>query len=70
MTDPKYKKLRLDGCNLAEEYRSGKWDHIAEAKSQPLPSCLAFTDELKIRCPGFSLEEYQRAIANGLYETR
>ena len=62
--------LRLSACELAEEVRAGRWDHIAGIKTQPVPACPEVVAELERRCPGFDLPTYRRAIADGLFETR
>lgn len=62
--------LRLKACELAEEVRGGRWDHIPEIKTRPVPSCPEVVAELERRWPGFNFPTYQRAIADGLFETR
>ena len=70
MTPPLDPELRLAGCQLAEEIRSGKWTHLEGLQTGPATSCVELTAALSERCPGFRLEEYQEAISNGLFETR
>jgi len=62
--------LRLKACELAEEIRDGRWRHLSDLSIKPAPACKELIDELKSRCPGFKTEEYQQALANGLFETR
>ena len=62
--------LRLRACELAEEIRLGKWSHVKQIDRQPVPACEEIVTELKRRCPGFDHGSYQRAIADGLFETR
>jgi hypothetical protein len=62
--------LRLRACELAEEVRAGRWDHIEEIKTRPVTACSEIVAELERRCPGFDFSTYQQAMANGLYETR
>ena len=70
MAYPLNPQLRLAGCELAEEIRSGQWDHIKGLKTGSAARCVELTDALSEHCPGFTLEEYQEAIGNGLFETR
>lgn len=62
--------LRLRACELAEEIRDGRWNHVEGIAARPVPACLEIVDELERRCPGFDLAAYQQAIADGLFETR
>lgn len=70
MAHPLNPQLRLAGCELAEEIRSGRWNRLKELKTGPAARCVELTDTLSERCPGFTLEEYQEAIGSGLFETR
>lgn len=58
------------GYDLAEEIRDGKWDHVSDLKKKPAPACIELTDEFRRRCPGYSLEQYQRALSDGLFASR
>jgi hypothetical protein len=62
--------LRLRACELADEIRAGRWSHVEGIATRPVPACREIVEELERRCPGFDLESYQRAIADGLFETR
>ena len=62
-------KLNLEAYKLAEEVRDGKWNHIGGMKAKLLNKH-EITDELARRCPGYTLEEYQRAFANGMFVSR
>jgi len=55
---------------LADEVRDGKWDHIPNIKVKPVPACPEMIDELRKRCPGYTVEQYQQALARGLSESR
>lgn len=55
---------------LAEEIHGGKWNHISEIHTKPVPRCMEIMDEFKRRCPGHTLEQYQKAIADGLFASR
>jgi hypothetical protein len=55
---------------LAEEIRDGKWAHVECLKFKPVPACTEIIDELRKRRPGCTLEQYQRAIADGLFASR
>jgi hypothetical protein len=67
---PSPKLLRIHGCELAEEIRLGRWSHLKDLLEKPASACVELIDELKVRCPGYDLEEYEQALANGLFETR
>lgn len=66
----KAKDLAQIGYDLAEEIRDGKRDHISDLKKKPAPACIELTDEFRRRYPGYSLEQYQRALADGLFAWR
>ena len=55
---------------LASEIHDGKWDHIDCLKRKPASACPEIIDELRRRCPFHSVEQYQRAIADGLFASR
>lgn len=55
---------------LAEEIRDGKWAHVECLKVKPVPACVEIINELRARSPGHTLEQYQRAIADGLLASR
>jgi hypothetical protein len=63
-------ELRLAACSLAEEIRDGRWSHLRELASKPAPAISELIEELRKRCSGFPIETYQRALADGLFETR
>jgi hypothetical protein len=65
---PIHKKLTDAGYVLAEEIRDGRWNHVADRK--PGPACTELIDELRKRCPGFSVSDYQQALADGLFASR
>jgi len=56
--------------DLAEEIRDGKWDHLDDFKRKPAPACEEIVAELARCCPGYSQEQYRKAIATGLFESR
>jgi len=64
------KKLADAGCALAEEIRDGRWSHAADLARKPAPACTELIDELRRRCPGFTISEYQRSLADGLFASR
>lgn len=55
---------------LAGEIRDGKWAHVECLKVKPVPACPEIIDELRTRSPGHTLDQYQRAIADGLFASR
>jgi hypothetical protein len=55
---------------LGSEIHEGKWNHLPEIHEKPAPDCREIVDELRMRCHGFTLEQYQRAIATGLFASR
>lgn len=57
-------KLSDAAYRFAEEIRNGRWSHLPDLRLVPMSACGAVTDELRRRCPGFSLEEYQQALAD------
>lgn len=63
-------ELRLAACNLAEEIREGRWQHVKDLRLKPAAACLELIDELRSRCPGHDLSAYQRALADGMFGTR
>ena len=63
-------RLADAGYVLAEEIRDGRWNHVADLASKPAPACVELIDELRKRCPGFSVLDYQRALADGLFASR
>ena len=54
---------------LGAEIHNGKWSHVQCLHSKPAPACAEITDELRRRCPGYTLQEYQDALARGLHES-
>ncbi|MEQ3725629.1 hypothetical protein [Alcanivorax sp.] len=57
-------ELQREAYKLAEEVRDGKWNHIGGMNVR-ISDCPEITDELKRRISGFSLQQYQGALANG-----
>jgi hypothetical protein len=64
------KRLADAGYQLAEEIRDGVWKHVSDLRQKPAPACTELIEEFQHRCPGFSLPEYQRALAEGLQNSR
>ena len=62
--------LMAIGCQIAEEIRDGKWNHISELSVRPAPACDQLIAEFARRCPGYTRKAYQQALADGLHETR
>jgi hypothetical protein len=63
--------LALAAYGLCEEVRDGAWDVALKRvlNGQPAASPEVI-DELRNRCPGYSTQEYQRAIAQGMFNSR
>ena len=63
--------LSRSAYDLCIEVRDGAWDLAISrvANGQPAASSEVI-DELRRRSPGHSIEEYQRAIADGMYASR
>lgn len=55
---------------LAQEIWEKKWEHVADLKTKPVPECVDIIRELERRCPGHTLEQYKRAIAQGMHDSR
>lgn len=66
----KEQTLSLAAYQLAEEIRAGRWSHVSDLALKPAPACAELLQELERRCSGYSLGDYRRALANGLFETR
>lgn len=57
--------------DLCIEVREGAWDAVLEGVSNGQPAASAdVISELRRRCPGRRTEEYQRAIAEGMFNSR
>jgi hypothetical protein len=63
-------ELAQAAYQLASEIRDGCWRHLPDLKNKPAPSIPELIQEIGRRCPGFSVPEYQRALADGLIESR
>ena len=63
-------KLARAGYDLGIEVHEGKWDHLPGMKTTPAPACSELIDEFKRRCPGYTFEDYQHALAEGLNSSR
>ena len=64
------KQLTDTGYQLGEEIHDGRWRHIADLSRKPAPACTELIEEFRRRCPGFSLADYQRALADGLHNSK
>jgi hypothetical protein len=53
--------------DLAVEIHEGDWKHVKCLDLKPAPACPEIIDALRKRCPGYSVEQYQRALADGLF---
>jgi hypothetical protein len=61
-------RLAAEAYRLADEVRDGRWRHIDLRK--PVSAYAELTEELQKRCPGFSLADYRKALAVGMFESR
>jgi hypothetical protein len=63
-------RLAEAGYKLALEVREGRWDHISSPNEKPAVAYPPLIGELRLRCPGYRDDEYSRAIADGLFNSR
>jgi hypothetical protein len=56
---------------LSEEARDGLWDNALKRIPNGQPAaCPEIIEALRRKCPGYTLEEYQAAIARGMFNSR
>jgi hypothetical protein len=63
-------ELAKAAYQLAEEIRDGHWDHINDLATKPAQDCQEIIAALSQRCPGYTQEQYKRAISTGLFVSR
>jgi hypothetical protein len=64
-------RLSLAAYDLCMEVRDGAWEAALKSVSNAQPAaCPEVIEDLRRRCPGHSVEEYRRAIAQGMYNSR
>ena len=68
-------KIRLNPLEeaasvLIDEIWDRKWDHVPEVKTKPIDQWTAIPAELQRRCPGYSAEQYPRAVRKGMIRYR
>ena len=63
-------ELTMAAYTLAEEIRDGKWKHVFDPKKQAVPNTPELVDELRRRCPGYTVEAYKRALSDGMLASR
>ncbi len=64
-------RLSLAAHDLCIEVREGAWNAVLKRVSNGQPAaCPEVIEELRRRCPGHSVEDYQRAIAQGMFNSR
>jgi hypothetical protein len=51
---------------LAGEMHDGRWEHIAPRDKTPIMT-REIIQVLRDRCPGYSVEQYHRALAKSLH---
>jgi hypothetical protein len=57
--------------DLCLEVRDHKWDRaLSKAPNGQPAACNEVIEELRRRCPGYTKEQYQRAIAQGMFDSR
>jgi hypothetical protein len=64
------KRLAEEGYKLALEFREGRRDHVSSSNEKPAAAYVPLISELKRRCPGYHDDDYSRAIADGLFNSR
>ncbi len=65
-----HQQLNLAAAQLAEEIWAKRWEHVTDLKVKPVGECTQLVAELERRCPGFSPNEYSRALARGMQDSR
>lgn len=71
MEIPQDKRLLAAAAfRLADEIRDGRWRHVYNPAGKPVTHCSKLIEELQRRCPGFSVPEYENALAQGMVESR
>ncbi len=62
---------KLDGAayQLASEIRDGKWGHVMDPRIKQPAADRQIIDELRRRCPGYTMQQYQSAIAKGMHDS-
>lgn len=57
--------------SLCEEVRAGLWDAALSKVANRQPAASSdVVEELRRRCPGHPANEYERAIARGMFNSR
>ena len=54
--------LEKAAYGLANEIWEGQWSHVPEVNDKPISEWIEMPRELATRCPGFSPDEYSRAM--------
>jgi hypothetical protein len=68
--EPDNESLTHEAYRLGEEIHDGRWSHISDLKRKPATACTELIDELRRRCPGYTISIYQQALADGLFASR
>ena len=55
---------------IRDEINLKKWDHVKDLHTRPVADCEEIISELENRCPGYTLEQYQMAIARSIFMNR
>ena len=63
-------RLAEAGYKLAVEVREGRWDHISSPNEKPATAYPPLISELRRCCPGYRDDEYSRALADGMFNSR
>ena len=63
-------QLREAADELVGEMLQGKWDHVKNLKTRPIDQLVELFEELEIRCPGHSKEEYKETFRRSHWENR
>lgn len=66
MSDTRNPALLRSARELSDEIREGRWQHVAELGPKPSRASDELIAELRLRCPGFTRDEYEAAITDEL----
>jgi hypothetical protein len=63
--------LELDQAayQLANEIRDGKWNHVTDARIEQPAANPGIIEQLRKRCPGYTVQQYQNAISKGMFDS-
>ena len=71
MGAPMENDLYYAACAICIEVWNGRWNEALSKVHNGQPAgCPQVIEELARRCPGFTRDEYQHAIATGMHDTK